>query len=139
MPIEISLVDGKTLELEISPLAIIRDVIDAICKRMGLGNDSRLFQLFIVSEVDEWMVAEKRRVVDVLNHMKESMRLQFCVGYYYPIDIFNPQSVELVYNQCVHDIRIGKYFHKEEDYYNCIALILQQRLQDFLGDHRLLW
>lgn len=110
-----------------------------INKRLGVGKDSRMFQLFLTEGENECLVSREVRVLDVINQMKESMYLQFAVAYYYPFDLFNKRVVELVFCQCIHDIQLGKYFHKEEDYFSCIALILQHTLQDYSGDNRLLW
>ena len=71
--------------------------------------------------------------------MNDSMILQYEVAYYLPFDLYNQNALELVYYQAIHDIHIGKYFHKEEDFHNTIALIIQQQLQDYVGENRLLW
>ena len=131
--------NGKTLEVDVSPLAIGKDVIDVMCKMFKLRENSKMFQLFIAEGLNSVIVNANSRILDITNQMTQSMKLQFAVAYYFSVDLYNPQAVELVYYQCVYDIQIGKYFRKEVDYYNVIALILQEQLQDYSGDNRLLW
>lgn len=127
------------IQLYLSPISIVKDVNSMIAEQLHLQNDQRLFQLFLVDKQDEYPLSEETRVIDILSQMNDSMILQYEVAYYLPFNLYNQNALELVYYQAIHDIHIGKYFHKEEDFYNTIALIIQQQLQDYVGDNRLLW
>lgn len=127
------------IQLYLSPISIVKDVNSMIAEQLHLQTDQRLFQLFLVDKQDEYPLNEEMRVIDILSQMNDSMILQYEVAYYLPFNLYNQNTLELVYYQAIHDIHIGKYFHKEEDFYNTIALIIQQQLQDYVGDNRLLW
>ena len=127
------------IQLYLSPISIVKDVNSMIAEQLHLQNDQRLFQLFLVDKQDEYPLSEETRVIDILSQMNDSMILQYEVAYYLPFNLYNQNALELVYYQAIHDIHIGKYFHKEEDFHNTIALIIQQQLQDYVGDNRLLW
>ena len=127
------------IQLYLSPISIVKDVNSMIAEQLHLQNDQRLFQLFLVDKQDEYPLSEETRVIDILSQMNDSMILQYEVAYYLPFNLYNQNALELVYYQAIHDIHIGKYFHKEEDFNNTIALIIQQQLQDYVGDNRLLW
>ena len=127
------------IQLYLSPISIVKDVNSMIAEQLHLQNDQRLFQLFLVDKQDEYPLSEETRVIDILSQMNYSMILQYEVAYYLPFNLYNQNALELVYYQAIHDIHIGKYFHKEEDFHNTIALIIQQQLQDYVGDNRLLW
>ena len=127
------------IQLYLSPISIVKDVNSMIAEQLHLQNDQRLFQLFLVDKQDEYPLSEETRVIDSLSQMNDSMILQYEVAYYLPFNLYNQNALELVYYQAIHDIHIGRYFHKEEDFYNTIALIIQQQLQDYVGDNRLLW
>ena len=127
------------IQLYLSPISIVKDVNSMIAEQLHIQNDQRLFQLFLVDKQDEYPLSEETRVIDILSQMNDSMILQYEVAYYLPFNLYNQNALELVYYQAIHDIHIGKYFHKEEDFHNTIALIIQQQLQDYVGDNRLLW
>lgn len=127
------------IQLYLSPISIVKDVNSMIAEQLHLQNDQRLFQLFLVDKQDEYPLSEETRVIDILSQINNSMILQYEVAYYLPFNLYNQNALELVYYQAIHDIHIGKYFHKEEDFHNTIALIIQQQLQDYVGDNRLLW
>lgn len=127
------------IQLYLSPISIVKDVNSMIAEQLHLQNDQRLFQLFLVDKQDEYPLSEETRVIDILSQMNDLMILQYEVAYYLPFNLYNQNALELVYYQAIHDIHIGKYFHKEEDFHNTIALIIQQQLQDYVGDNRLLW
>lgn len=131
--------NDQSLQLSITPLDTARTVIHMISNQLDLGEDYRMFQLFTVERFNECIIAEDRRVIDIINQMNESTKLQFSIAFYDSFHFRNQKVLDLVYAQAIHDLHCGKYFRKEDDYFNTIALILQQQLQDYSGDNRLLW
>lgn len=131
--------NNQSLQLSVTPLDTVKTVINMISNQLNLGDDYRMFQLFIVERSNEYVINENRRMIDIINELTDSMKLQFSVAFYDSFHFRNQQVLDLVYAQAIHDLQCGKYFRKEDDYFNAIALILQHQLEDYSGDNRLLW
>ena len=135
----VQLLTGKTIEASVQPISVIQDVVDAVASSLKLGTKASMFQLFEVTPHDEIHLSPKLRLSDWLATHNVKNHLQFSVAYYDPIDLHHPTLVHLIYCQTVHELQKGRYFKPDEDYYALSALILQERLQDFSSDNRLLW
>ena len=120
-------------------MAQAKDIVDQIGELLQLDHQVRSFQLYCVRDADEIIIPDKQRMMDVLSGMSEEDQLLFAVCYYYPYDLRNPSALRLVFDQAVHDLHCGRYFRGDEDYFILAALALQERMQDYSGDNRILW
>lgn len=140
MPLTVSvqLLTGKTIQASVQPTSVVQDVVDAVAASLQLGAKASMFQLFEVTSHDEIHLSPDLRLSDWLVQHDDKNHLQFSVAYYDPINLRHPTLIHLIYCQAVHDLRKGRYFKPDEDYYALSALILQERLQDYSSDNRLL-
>lgn len=125
--------------MDTSFLARAKDVIVQCGKKLKLGNAIACFQLFISSENGYTMIKENSRVSDRMVSLTSDEYILLAVAYYRPFNLFNQAALEYFYDQAVYDIRTGRVFRTDENYFVCISLILQKKMQDFIGDNRLLW
>lgn len=124
-------------------LAQSKDVIEQINQELKLGKSGRMFQLFRVRDstrTDEVLLNENSRMTDILSTMKEGEYILFAVAYYdFSYDLRNAKLLRLLFCQAVHDLHAGRYFKPDEDYFTLTALALQESLQDYSGDNRVVW
>lgn len=137
MPVH--LLNGKTVTVTVSYLARAKDVIAQCGKELKLGDAIACFQLFVVSERGDTMIKEGSRITDRMVSLASDESIALAVAYYLPFSLFNQAAIEFFYDQAVHDLPAGRYFRADEDYFVCISLVLQKRMQDYIGDNRLLW
>ena len=124
-------------------LAQAKDVIEQINRELKLGKGGRMFQLFKVrdsSRNEEELLSENSRMTDILATMQEGESLLFAIAYYdSSYDLHNANLLRLLFFQAAHDLRAGRYFKPDEDYFTLTALALQESLQDYSGDNRVVW
>ena len=108
-------------------------------KELKLGDAIACFQLFVVSERGDTMIKEGSRITDRMVSLASDESIALAVAYYLPFSLFNQAAIEFFYDQAVHDLPAGRYFRADEDYFVCISLVLQKKMQDYIGDNRLLW
>ena len=127
------------MSLQVSYLVQAKDVVTQCGKELTLGDDIRMFQLFVSSDSNDSMVREDCRITDRMALFSPKERFFLSVAYFLPFDLYNQAVIDLLYEQAVHDIRCGRYFHCDQDYCVLVSLVLQKKMQDFMGDNRLLW
>ena len=126
-------------------LAQAKDVIEQINQEYKLGRSGRMFQLFKVRnsetrEEEEELLSETSRMTDILATMEKNEFLLYAVAYYdTSYELRNANLLRLLFFQAVHDLRAGRYFKPDEDYFTLIALALQESQQDYSGDNRVIW
>lgn len=124
-------------------LAQSKDVIEQINRELKLGKGGRMFQLFKVHDSgrnEEELLNENSRMTDILATMQEGESLLFAIAYYdSSYDLHNVNLLRLLFFQAVQDLRAGRYFKPDEDYFTLTALALQESLQDYSGDNRVVW
>lgn len=130
-------------------LAQSKDVIEQINQEYKLGRSGRMFQLFKVrnsetreeeEEEEEELLSETSRMTDILATMEKDEFLLYAVAYYdTSYELRNANLLRLLFFQAVHDLRAGRYFKPDEDYFTLIALALQESQQDYSGDNRVIW
>lgn len=126
-------------------LAQAKDVIEQINQEYKLGRSGRMFQLFKVRnsetrEEEEGLLSETSRMTDILATMEKDEFLLYAVAYYdTSYELRNANLLRLLFFQAVHDLRAGRYFKPDEDYFTLIALALQESQQDYSGDNRVIW
>ena len=115
-------------------MTIASEVVSYVGEKLGLGENTNLFQLFHRTQYGNAIIDPSTRILD----LPKPSRFVLEVAYYLPYNLFNSTCVQLLFQQTVHDLHGGRYFHKDEDYYMTTALCLQQRVQDYAGDKRTL-
>lgn len=115
-------------------MATVKDILAIVSKELHIQEEASLFRLYNVVPEGEIPLPSTQRVCDLI----DTTRLQYSIAYYLPFNLKNQSMVQLVYHQAVHDLHVGRYFKSDQDYFALTSLALQQRLQDFTGDNRLL-
>ena len=103
------------MSLQVSYLAQAKDVVTQCGKELALGDDIRMFQLFVSSDSNDSMVREECRIMDRMALFSPNERFVLSVAYFLPFDLYNQAVIDLLYEQAVHDIRCGRYFHCDQD------------------------
>ena len=115
-------------------MAIVQDLLTVVATELHTQAGTALFRLFRVVPEGEIPLPSSQRVCDLVG----MAQLLYSIAYYLPFNLKNETMVQFVYYQAVHDLHGGRYFRSDQDYYTLISLALQQQLQDFSGDNRLL-
>ena len=115
-------------------MAIVQDLLTVVATELHTQAGTALFRLFRVVPEGEIPLPSSQRVCDLVG----MAQLLYSIAYYLPFNLKNETMVQFVYYQAVHDLHGGRYFRSDQDYYTLISLALQQQLQDFSVDNRLL-
>ena len=115
-------------------MATVQDLLTVVSAKLHTQAGAALFRLFRVVPEGEIPLPSSQRVCDLIG----MDQLQYSIAYYLPFNLKNQTMVQFMYYQAIHDLHGGRYFRSDQDYYSLVSLALQQRLQDFSGDNRLL-
>ena len=130
----------------------MKELVPITAKQLGLAEYAQFFRFYEKTPYTAYPLALNLRISDYLaqldqqGHRKSQYHLQFNIAYYHhrkflqSVDAIqrNINFFHYVFDQAVYDIRIGRYRRPKEEYVAMIALILQYRLQDYVGDQRVL-
>ena len=118
---------------------------------MELSEYTQYFRIYEKTPYTAYPLPLNLRFSDYLARFKQiddinQYHLQLNIAYYHhqkyidSVDAIyhNINFFHYVFDQAVNDVRTGRYLKPKEDYVAMIALILQHRLQDFVGDQRIL-
>ena len=129
----------------------MKDLVPITAKHLGLSEYAQFFRIYEKTIDCAYPLPLNLRISDYLTRLergdnKSKRHLQFTIAYYHHHKFMqsvgaihqNITFIHYMFEQAVYDIQNGRYVKPKEDYVALIALILQYRFQDCVGDQRIL-
>lgn len=149
--ITVKTVAGEEITVNLPVFFTLQEVTLAITEKLGVQKYNCFFRMYEKDLYCAYPLPKNARLSDLLTQQgiqEKSNPAHFLlsIGYYNHMAFLrnasqiqnHPVFTRLIFEQAVYDIHGGRYLKTDADFYALAALILQSRLQDSLGDPRLL-